>query len=327
MKAILYKGKPNNLSLEEVEQPKIVEGETLIRVRYAGFCGSDIERLETGNWPTDYLPVIPGHEFMGEVIKIAGDRSDLIGRRVVVEPIINCGKCEMCKAGHSHICYSRKLLGVHINGGMAEYAAVPVNNLYKIPDSITDEESAIIEPTAVSIHIFNRSNFKKGSSVLIVGAGTVGLLLAQVLRFNGAGTVDFLEIDEKRKEFCKKFGFKVVDPSNSGQYYNYGFEISGSEKGFFNLLESIKKRGTMILVGFPKKKYSIDLNDLIFNELELRGSLVYKSNEFEKAIDLLSKKVINARPLITDIFDLKDFTIALEKLKNRESMKVMLRFS
>ena len=325
MKAIIYKGKTNRLSFKEVAKPPVKKGEALIKVKFAGICRSDVERLESRNWPAEHFPVIPGHEFMGEVVEVFGEHRNLIGKRVVAEPIISCGRCEMCEAGNRHICYSRQLLGVHINGGMAEFVSVPIKNLHTIPDNMDDETASIIEPTAVALHNFNRSGFAEGSSVLIVGAGTVGLLLAQILRNNSAGMIAFLEIDDKRKTFCSELGFDVVDPEKSRQQYDYGFEISGSEKGFFNLLGSLKKRGSMILIGFPRKKYLIDLNKLIFNELDLRGSLVYTSKEFNEALKLLSKNKINARSLITDIFKLSDFNIALEKLKKRQAMKVLLR--
>ena len=149
MKAIQYFGKEQGLKLLQVEKPEISDDEALIKVEYIGICGSDIERINSSNWNADQLPVIPSHEIIGRVIEIKARNKNLINTRVAVEPTVSCDNCIMCKMNFNHICNNRKLIGVHINGGMAEFIKVKFKKLYLIPYTISIKNAILVEPISI----------------------------------------------------------------------------------------------------------------------------------------------------------------------------------
>lgn len=223
MKAILYTGKPNEVSILEVEKPGINKEEVLIRVKYIGICGADIELIK-GNRNIK-VPVIPGHEIVGTVEEASENNKELIGKRVVIEPTISCGICQACKLGLPHICYHLKVLGVHCDGGAAEYVKAPINKIHLIPDGLSDEQSALIEPVAVSVHVAKTSKVQFGDDVVIIGSGPIGLLIAQVCRFAGAKKISVMEINDFRKEICRKIGFDVLEPDKKNENIDWDYNI------------------------------------------------------------------------------------------------------
>ena len=200
MKAVLYIGEPGKVSMEEVEKPVINEDEALVRVKYIGICGADIELIK-GNRNIK-IPVIPGHEIVGTIEETSKKNNSLIGKRVAIEPTISCGVCQPCKIGLPHICSNLKVLGVHCNGGAAEYVKANLSKIHLVPDSLADEQAALIEPVSVAIHVVKTSKVQFGDNVLIIGGGPIGLLIAQVCRFAGAKKISIMEINDFRKEIC-----------------------------------------------------------------------------------------------------------------------------
>ncbi len=328
MKAILYDGK-DKLYIDDVKIPNITKNEVLIQVKYAGICRSDLERINNKTWDADRFPIIPGHEFMGVIIEVKNpEHEKLISGRVVVQPILSCGTCRICKLGFNHICENRRLFGIHINGGMAEYISVPIQNLHFIDEQINDMEAALIEPLAVAIHDVFRSDFKFNDSILITGAGTIGLLLGFILQIAGASNISFIEINQDRIDFAKNLGFKILKPTCTNKknpiQYDIGFETSGSSKGMEDIINLIRKRGKIVNIGFHQKGYLLNITDLIFREIEIRGSIVSSSEDFSKATDIINSKKIPVSKLITKIFNIKDFKEAFAMALNKKSLKVLI---
>jgi len=326
MKAVLYKGQPNVVSIEEVEKPIINEDEVLVKVKYVGICGADIE-LVKGNRNIK-IPIIPGHEIFGSIAEVPKKYIELIGKRVVIEPTISCGVCQACEIGLPHICNNLKVLGVHCNGGAAEYVKAPLNKIHLIPDSLSDEQSVLIEPISVSIHVVKTSKMQFGDNVIIIGAGPIGLLVAQVCKFAGAKKISIMEINDFRKEICKNTGFEVVENEdsieNTDYKYDIGYEVSGSKAGVYKLMVAIRPGGKIIIVGLFKDEVPIQLSNVLYKELEIKGSRVYSSMDFNLAIELLNKNIINTENLITNIVNLKDFAYGVELASKREAMKVIV---
>lgn len=326
MKAVLYTGQPNKVSIEEVEKPIINEDEALVRVKYIGICGADIELIK-GNRNIK-IPVIPGHEIVGTVEEVPEKNNKLIGKRVAIEPTISCGICQTCKIGLPHICNNLKVLGVHCNGGAAEYVKAPLNKIHLVPDSLSDEQSALIEPVSVGIHVVKTSKIQFGDNVLIIGSGPIGLLVAQVCKFAGAKKISIMEINDFRKEICKNMGFEVLENEknieNIDYRYDIGYEVSGSEAGIQKLMEMVRPGGKIIIVGLFKNPIPIQLSSVLFKELEIKGSRVYSSMDFKLAIELLDKGMINTKLLLTNIVKLEDFAYGVELASKKEAMKVIV---
>ncbi|MCL5071795.1 MAG: alcohol dehydrogenase catalytic domain-containing protein [Actinobacteria bacterium] len=326
MKAVLYKGQPNKVSIEDVEKPVINNEEVLVRVKYIGICGADIELIK-GNRNIK-IPVIPGHEIVGIIEKAPENNSGIIGKRVAIEPTISCGICQSCKIGLPHICTNLKVLGVHCNGGAAEYVKTSLNKIHFVPDSLSDEQSALIEPVSVSIHVVKTSKIQFGDNVLIIGSGPIGLLIAQVCKFAGAKRISVMEINDFRKGICKNMGFEVLENEKSVEdidyKYDIGYEVSGSEAGVQKLMEMVRPGGKIIIVGLFKNPIPIQLSSVLFKELEIKGSRVYSSMDFKLAIELLNKGMINTKLLLTNIVKLEDFAYGVELALKKEAMKVIV---
>lgn len=158
------------MEVKDISKPDIEDGEALIKIKYAGVCGSDIT-VYAGSYPTATVPIVIGHEILGTIEEIKGNSDFKIGDRVTVEPLISCGECDACKGGCGHVCRSLKLLGIHENGGYAEYVKVNNKKLVKVPEQLSDELAALSEPFAVGYHVCTRSGIKKGETALVIGGG------------------------------------------------------------------------------------------------------------------------------------------------------------
>ena len=198
MKAAIFDGK-SNVIIKEEPIPKLCSGEALIKVKYVGICGSDIA-IYTGKNHRAKLPVIPGHELVGEITEISDEgKSDFkIGDRITVLPTLACEKCELCMGGKRHLCKSIHFIGIQTDGGYAEYVKVPVNNLYHLPDSLSFEKGVLVEPLAVAIHAVRLANVQIGDKALIIGAGPIGLLVAMIARLSGCLNVIISEVSPSR---------------------------------------------------------------------------------------------------------------------------------
>lgn len=332
MKAVIYKHIQKKAKFEETEKPEINESEALIKVKYAGICGADLLLIKGERKINS--DVIPGHEIVGVVTEIKNGDKYLIGKRVAVEPTISCGNCQMCKLGLPHICYNLKVMGVHTNGGMAEFIKVPLSNLHLIPDEVTDEKASIIEPLAVAVHVVRRSRLELGDSALIVGGGPIGLLIAQVCRITGAEKVKMMEINAYRKDICRQLGFEVLETfknivknerSSDFSGFDISYEVSGSNEGMKEAIKNVRSQGKIIEVGLFKSSFPIEFSEVLFKELEILGSRVYQSKDFKIAIDLLSKNKINTESIITNIINIEDFAQGFNLASDKKAMKVILK--
>jgi len=331
MKAVVYKCSQNKAELMKIQKPELNNDEAMVKVKYAGICGADLALIKGER--KIISDVIPGHEIIGIVTAVKNGDKNLIGKRVAVEPTISCGDCQMCKLDLPHICYNLKVLGVHVSGGMAEYVKVPAKKLHIIPDRITNERAAIIEPLAVAIHVVRRSRLEIGDNVLIVGGGPIGLLIAQICRAAGAGKIKIIEINPFRQNLCRQLGFDSFAPdeniNNSEKAYGFAgfdicYEVSGSNGGMEQIIRNVRGQGKVIIVGLFKESYPIKFSEVLFKELEIIGSRVYRSHDFDVAIELLLADKINVEPIITNILKLENFEKGFKLASDGKAMKVIL---
>lgn len=329
MKAVVYR-KRGGLSWEDRPVPVLQAGEALIRVKLAGICGTDIHLAE-GKRPDAPESLIPGHEFMGVVTDVADvpDRA-LVGRRVVAEPIINCGRCPTCRRGYLHVCERLRVRGVHVDGVFAEYAAIAVERIHPVPEALTDQAAAVVEPLAVAVHVVRRAQPQVGDHVMVIGAGPIGLLVAQVARLAGAGRVLVAEVSPGRLARAAQLGLEPLDARDPAQQdlgvgMDVVFEVSGSIPGITRAVRALRPRGTLLVVGFFPEPPPVPLAQVLLKELEVRGSRVYAAGDFSAALELLERGAVQVESLISHVLPAAQVAEAIGLCaRGTDAMKVLL---
>ncbi len=206
--AIWYGGK--DIRVEDVPKPEIRSDEVLVEVKAVGICGSELHAYE-GVSKRRKSPLVMGHEFSGVIAEV-GDKVEGFkkGDRVVVDPLSRCGVCEQCTVGRGNVCRNVKLLGLHVSGAFAEYALAPARNCYKLPDHVSFEEGSVVEPLSVGVHAVNRTPIKLGDTVLVVGAGVIGLMALQAAKAAGAGSIFVTDVVDYGLRFAERLGADVA---------------------------------------------------------------------------------------------------------------------
>lgn len=346
MKAYILHG-INDLKYEEINIPEVPEGWVLVEVKAAGICGSDIPRIfETGTYN---FPTIPGHEFSGIVRKTyGGGNKEILGKRVGIFPLIPCGNCECCVQEKYEMCNNYDYLGSRRDGGFAEYVLVPEWNLIEIPENVSFEEAAMLEPMSVGIHALRRMDIerKKISSIIIYGLGPIGMMMAQWARILKIDNIYLVGNKDAQMQTAGKLGFEnICDASKknpikwimeltNGHGVDVAVEGVGANSVFSQALESVKAEGNVLIVGNPKEDLSLDKK--IFwkihrKQLKIYGSwnssFTKKSNDdWHTSLEALSSGKMKAKGLITHKLEFDDLFSGLEIMKNKKeySCKVMI---
>lgn len=340
MKALVVES-DKNLVCEEIPVPELKAGEVLIKVRACGICGSDTPRVYNNGCHS--YPQILGHEFSGEVVKIAdGVEGVELGKRVTVAPLVPCTDCVECEQGLPAMCTHYSFIGSRRQGAMAEYVAVPAKNLVPIADNVTFEQAAAIEPTTVAIHGVERAGaIDAGKSAVVYGCGTIGMLTLEVLLAKGLSRVYAIDIDDNKLEMAKKLGaYEAINSKNVDvvEYFkdkpvDYAFETAGVPFLQAQILELVKKKGTVVYIGtahgevkFPAKTFE----KILRGELNVTGSwqsfkAPFPGSDWTGAVELIASGKVKVDELITHKFKLSDSIKAFETLIDRTSgaIKVM----
>ncbi len=213
MKAAVWLEK-DKIVVREVEKPSVEPGEVLIRVKWAGICGADLATYK-GKFLRARPPLVLGHEFSGEIVEVAGENPLGLkkGEGVAVEPLIPCGTCASCRTGIYNVCENFAIIGVEASGCFAEFVKVRERSVYVLPPGLSLELAALVEPTAVAFHAVTRSGLRVGDSVVVLGGGPIGLLIAEVAKMGGAVPIIISEISHFRAELAKRMGFEVILPN------------------------------------------------------------------------------------------------------------------
>lgn len=328
MKAALWYNK-KDIRVEEIEEPKVTKGNVKIKVKWCGICGSDLHEYLGGpifipvgqphSLSGNVAPVVLGHEFSGEIVEVGeGVTKFKAGDRVTVEPIVACGKCPACRESKYNLCSS---LGFHglcgSGGGLAEYTVFPEEFIHKIPDSMSYEQAALIEPMAVALHSIRISNFKTGDTAIVLGSGPIGLATIECLKAAGAKLVVVLQRKSIRQEYAKRAGADVVlDPNEvdiaeevkkltNGIGVDAAFETTGAKIGFDVGLNSLKYEGTLVVTSIWEEDVSFNPNALVFSEKKIVGTLAYR-HEFPATIAQMNDGRIKAEGYITKKISLDD---------------------
>jgi (R,R)-butanediol dehydrogenase / meso-butanediol dehydrogenase / diacetyl reductase len=319
MKALRWHAR-KDLQVDTVEEPKAEAGNAIVEVAWCGICGTDLHEYLAGPVfiPTQphplsgrMAPLTLGHEFSGRVVEVGkGVKGVRVGDRVTADACVKCGTCWYCRHGYYVLCDRLAFLGLMADGGLAPYVAVPDYALHKLPDSMSDEEGALVEPLSVAVHAVRRGRVMPGDSVAIVGAGPIGLATLLAARSAGAGEVFVVELAAARKQKAVDNGAtKVIDPADGdpitqirdltgGLGVDISFECVGHKNTVPLTVGLARKGGRVVIVGVFEEASSLNFNEVGLAEREIIGSLAYV-DDFPRSISLIADHRIHAAPLIT----------------------------
>lgn len=321
-------GGPHDLKLEPAELADPKPGEARLRPLAIGICGSDLHVL-SGHHPFVDYPVHPGHEIAAEVIAVGDDADrDWIGARVALEPSLGCGRCHACRSGRYNICENLRVMGFQAPGGMADAFHAPLDRLHRLPDELSDNAGAMVEPAAVATHTARLakelSGELEGRDVAVIGAGTIGLLCAQVARAAG-GDVTVSDPAEARREIAQEMGVRAVEALGE-RAFDVAFECVGVEGALRSAIASTRKGATVIVAGVYGSDPKVQAGLIQDWELRLQGSLMYTAEDYGEAIRLLAEGEIDAERMVTGVYPLAEVEEAFAvAAAGGTSLKVILK--
>ena len=330
---------PGRIRVDNVPDPTPRPDEVLVRVGACGICGTDLHIID-GDSPLARYPVIPGHEFAGEVVALGydiaqsngnGEANITVGSRVAIDPNLYCGHCDFCRTGHENLCLYYAALGVTTNGAIAQCVAVPMSSAYLLPDTMSLREGALIEPVSCAVHGMHSLNPRSGDTFLIVGAGTMGLLLLQLALRGGASRVAMVDVNMQRLASAEELGatrtYKDIERALADESlgFNCVIDATGVPAVIENAFMAVKRGGKFMVFGVASNEARISLSPFrIYNdEITIVGSMAILFS-FQAALDLISSGVINTQAMLTEALPLQDFSRALEMVRKGQGVKTQI---
>jgi threonine dehydrogenase-like Zn-dependent dehydrogenase len=316
MKAIKLE-QPREIGLVELEKPVPGPGEALIKIKAAGICGSDIGAFRGTNSLVSYPRVI-GHELAGVIESIPEDnpKGFKVGDKVIVDPYLYCGHCYPCRIRRTNCCTDLHVLGVHVDGGMAEYFCHPADMLVKMPEDMSWTDAAMAEPLTISLHGIHRGGLKAGEYCAIIGAGPIGLLAAMVALAYDAHPI-LIDLVQERLDFAKELGVEYVINSGKedaeakvreitgGDMAQQVMECSGANAAILSTLKLVSNAGRITLTGWPKNETPMPTDVITKKEVDIRGART-SAGEFEEAIDLIYNKKVDVQKILTKTVSMEE---------------------
>jgi L-iditol 2-dehydrogenase/threonine 3-dehydrogenase len=331
--------KPGLIEFQEAEKPgRLNPHEILLEIKRIGVCGSDIH-VWHGLHPFTSYPIIQGHEYSGEVAAV-GDNVTKVkpGDKATARPQLVCGTCGPCKRGDYNVCKHLKVQGFQANGSARDFFVVPEERLVKIPDRMSFEMGALIEPVAVGAHSTSRPGRLEGENVVVFGAGTIGNIVAQYIQARGAARVMISDYSEFRLAKARECGIEFTSNPAEESFkdalarvfgddgFNVAFEAAGAESPIVNAVENIENGGDIIILGVFDKPAGIHMSFVCERELRIIGSMMYKHEDYCEAVEFMDKGLINVDPLVTKEFAFEEYNEAYRYIDEfgDKSMKVMI---
>lgn len=338
MKALVKREAKPGLTLEEVEKPTIGINDVLIRVDRTGICGTDLHIYKWDAWAQRTIPVpmVVGHEFVGEVVEAGANVADFqAGDIVSAEGHVVCGRCRNCLAGRRHLCKDTQGIGVNRPGAFAEYISVPMTNVWHHRKDVDLDVASIFDPFGNAVHTALSFDLL-GEDVLITGAGPIGIMAAAVAKHAGARFVVITDVNEYRLDLARKIGVTVALNVTKGNLrdtqaelemhegFDVGLEMSGNPAAFRDMIDNMCHGGKIAMLGIPSGEMSIDWTKVVFNMLTIKGIYGREMYETWYKMTVMLQSGLDIKPVITHRFHFTEFEKGFEAMMSGQSGKVIL---
>jgi L-iditol 2-dehydrogenase len=328
---------PGKIEFNDVPVPEVKPDQIKVKMKRIGVCGSDIH-VNHGKHPYTSYPVVQGHEVSAEVVEVGSEVTNVkVGDKVTIQPQVVCGKCYPCTHGMYNDCEELKVMGFQTTGMASEYFVVDAKLALTLPENMSWDHGAMIEPLAVAVHAVRRAGDVKGKKILVLGGGPIGNLVAQTAKGLGAEAVLISELSQYRLEAARKCGIKTIDGNNEDllesiiknfgeERADYIFECVGINATTKQAIEYARKGSTIVIVGVFADLGTINMGFVQDHELSLLGSAMYRVEDYIKAIELVNDGLIDFDTLITHRFTFNDYTKAYALIDEQKdkAMKVMI---
>jgi threonine 3-dehydrogenase len=340
MKALVKSKSEPGLWLQDVPEPATGINDVLIRVDRTGICGTDLHIYKWDDWAKKTIPVpmVVGHEFVGEIVEVGSNVKDFFPGQVVSgEGHVVCGHCRNCLAGRRHLCADTKGIGVNRPGAFAEYLALPMTNVWVHANDINRDVASIFDPFGNAVH--TALSFPiLGEDVLVTGAGPIGIMGAAIARHAGARFVVITDVNEYRLELARKMGVTLaVNPSEQSlkdvqkklgmqEGFDVGLEMSGNPSAFRDMLANMSHGAKIAMLGIPEKEMAIDWNTVIFSMLTIKGIYGREMYETWYKMTVMLESGLDIAPVITHRFGYQDFQKGFDAMLSGQSGKVILNW-
>ncbi len=340
MKALVKKESKPGLWLLDVDEPRIGINDVLIRVHRTGICGTDLHIYQWDSWAQRTIPVplVTGHEFVGEIVEVGSNVADFHpGAIVSAEGHVVCGRCRNCLAGRRHLCRDTKGIGVNRPGAFAEYISVPVTNVWQHNENIDRDLAAIFDPLGNAVHTALAFDVL-GEDVLITGAGPIGIMAAAIVKHAGARFVVITDLNEYRLALAKRMGVTVALNPGAARIadvqkqlgmkegFDVGLEMSGSSSAFREMIENMCHGGKIAILGIPSEPFDINWNTVIFNMLTIKGIYGREMYETWYKMTVMLESGLDIKPVITHRFHYTEFEKGFEVMRTGQCGKVILNW-
>ncbi len=321
---------PGSFRVADVPDPTPQAGQVVVRVECCGICGTDLHILD-GEFPPTPYPITPGHEFAGTVVAHGADvKPDLpIGTRVAVDPSLYCGYCRRCRAGRDNLCENWAAIGDTVDGAFAEFVAVPAVNAYRLPDHLDGQYGAMVEPLACAVHGMRRLGPVFGEPTVVIGAGTMGLMMLQLLLDAGAGPVAVVDRVSERLEVARKLGAaQAVTDADALDQARFGVAVdaTGVPEASEAAIGLLDRGGRLLVFGVSPAEAAIRVSPFrVYNdEITITGSMAILRS-FGQAVDLLAGGAVDPRPLLGEPLPLERWGEAVDRVRAGQGIKWHIR--
>ncbi|NLH38676.1 MAG: L-threonine 3-dehydrogenase [Elusimicrobia bacterium] len=340
MKALIKKEAKKGIWMGDVPEPVCGDNDVKVKIKQTAICGTDIHIYDWNQWAQDtiHVPMVIGHEFVGNIVEMGKNVKGLkIGQRVSGEGHVTCGYCRSCRAGKRHLCINTKGIGVNIPGAFAEYLVMPHENIFPVPDELTDDEASVLDPLGNAVHTILSFDLV-GEDVLITGAGPIGIMGAVVAQHIGARNVVITDINDYRINLAKQCGIKnVVDSRKESlddvmrklkmtEGFDVGYEMSGSPVAFNDMLKALRMGARIGLLGLLPDDTKIPWGSVIFKAFFIK--CIYGREVFETWYKMAAmiQSGLDIKPVITHKFSVDDYQKAFEIMDSGKSGKVIIKW-
>ena len=319
---------PGEIAIEEVADPTPGDNDVVVEVAAVGICGTDLHIFEGEFAPK--LPIVPGHEMSGTVVAVGKSVTEVkIGDAVAIDPSLHCGECFYCRRARGNLCENWNALGVTYPGAAAQFLLSPKKNIHKLPKNVDLKSAALIEPLSCAVRGFDQLPRNPGSHYLIYGSGTMGLMMAELAKVNGAASVSIVDLNQDKLETAKVLGFtnlaKSADEFDQPRGFDVVIDCTGVTEAIKDGLKHVMPGGTFLQFGVANKGAKVEIEPFwVYNkEITIVGSMAVL-HSFDRAVELFASGVLNADVMISDRYSLENYADALTAFKSGKGRKTIV---